>query len=142
MTSPDGNGSSVAALANSMNEKFQQVIERFSQLELKVDRILANQNDRTACSSEKVERIEVKEPSETNTPGIGHQGFTVTQMNSSLHEERNRTLCVELNPTVKANLIAAEVSLQRKQRMTQALTRKCSRVSASSNARHRLVRNV
>ena len=46
-------GNSVAALAHSMNEKFQQLFHKFAQLDMKVDKILENRNARKASSAEK-----------------------------------------------------------------------------------------
>ena len=79
-------GNSIASLANSMNEKFQQLFDRFAQLELKVDRILESKTEQTGCSSQcKV--------------GRGMGGHPLTSNNNAA-KEHSRSLQAHLNATL------------------------------------------
>ena len=70
-----------------MNEKFQLLFDKFSQLELKVDRILETQNELTRCRSiteAKIDEAGGSGPGASNYAGTAHPGSMEAQLNASL----------------------------------------------------------
>ena len=69
---------------NSMPAWARQLFQKFAQLELKVDKILEQQNSMTECFSDRAtERVEGGNPAEFNSADTGPQGSMTAQLNAS-----------------------------------------------------------
>ena len=76
---------SVTALAKIMNEKFQELFQRLSKMELKMEKILEQQNERTGPSLEnQIEKVVGGNPDKLkNTGGHIHESLMRAQLNAS-----------------------------------------------------------
>ena len=97
-------GNSMAALANNMDRKFEQIFQRFDQLEMKVNKIMERQNEESRCSGGVVDDNGGDEGA-TEDPVRPDSGSMEGQINSSLNEvDRLQRILFQRESSFLANL--------------------------------------